>query len=233
MSFPDAQSRRPDFLLEGNKKNIAVEIKATPSAAESSNAGKQIARDQIALRRGALLGKGNGPHVNVSDTTIKRGLPILGPGGNTALPGEVQRHVIIKPRIGSGLGEGVAEGTARSAAKVALRGAGRVAMPVAAAVDAYDLTTTYQHGGNTPEFRSKAAGVAGGWAGAAVGAEVGATIGSFVPIPVVGTVAGGLIGGAIGYWAGSGAASELEEGVEKAAPKVWDGAKSAWHSVFG
>jgi hypothetical protein len=120
-----------------------------------------------------------------------------------------------------------------SVAKVALRGASRAALPVAAAIDAYDLTRTYQNGGNTPEFRSQAAGVAGGWAGAAAGAQLGATIGSFVPIPGVGTVAGGLIGGGIGYLVGSGVASELEEGVEEAAPKVWEGAKSAWNSVFG
>ncbi len=136
------------------------------------------------------------------------------------------------PRVPSAAG-GLGESTARGVTRGVLRGASRAALPVAAAIDAYDLTRTYQNGGNTPEFRSQAAGVAGGWAGAAAGAQLGATIGSFVPIPGVGTVAGGLIGGGIGYLVGSGVASELEEGVEEAAPKVWEGAKSAWNSVFG
>jgi hypothetical protein len=238
MKFPDAKSRRPDFLVrQRNGTNSALEIKATPAAAESSSAAKQRVRDRIALQKGAVLGKGKGPHVKVSHATIKTGLPILGPGGNTALPGETQKHVIIKPRSEPtatkfnhppvpSAARGLGEGTAKGVAKGVLRGASRAAMPIAAAVDAYDLTKTYQNGGNTPEFRSKAAGVAGGWGGAAAGAAIGTAM---IPIPVVGTV----VGGAVGYFVGSGAASKLEEGVEKAAPKVWEGAKSAWHGIFG
>jgi hypothetical protein len=238
MTFPDAKSRRPDFLVrQRNGTNHAVEIKATPAAAESSSAAKQRVRDRIALQRGGVLGKGEGPHVKISHATIRTGLPILGPGGNTALPGETQRHVIIKPRSEPtatklnhpripSAARGLGESTARGVTRGVLRGASRAAMPVAAAIDAYDLTKTYQNGGNTPEFRSKAAGVAGGWGGAAAGAAIGTAV---IPIPVVGTV----VGGAVGYLVGSGAASELEEGVEKAAPKVWEGAKSAWHGIFG
>jgi hypothetical protein len=127
---------------------------------------------------------------------------------------------------GASAARGLGESTARGVTRGVLRGASRAAMPIAAAVDAYDLTKTYQNGGNTPEFRSKAAGVAGGWGGAAAGAAIGTAV---IPIPVVGTV----VGGAVGYLVGSGVASELEEGVEKAAPKVWEGAKSAWHGIFG
>jgi hypothetical protein len=245
MKFPDAKSRRPDFLVrQRSGTNHALEIKATPAAAESSSAAKQRARDRVALQRGAVLGKGKGPHVKVSHATIKTGLPILGPGGNTALPGETQKHVIIKPRSEPTVtkpnrlrvpsaARGLSESTARGVTKGVLRGASRAAMPVAAAIDAYDLTRTYQNGGNTPEFRKKAAGVAGGWGTAAAGAAIGTAI---IPIPVVGTV----IGAVGGYLVGSGAASKLEEGVEKVAPKVRDGAKKAWngaksalHGIFG
>jgi hypothetical protein len=241
MPFPGAQYRRPDILVETKDRRVfSQENKATPLAAESSGARVQIDRDMAAQKVRAVLGKGDGPYLKVDHVVTKDSLRILGPGGNTALPGEIQKHVIIKPRVGLGVGEGVAEGTAKGVAKVALRGVSRAAMPIAAAVDAYDLTKTYQNGGNTPEFRSKAAGVAGGWATAVAGAEGGAALGAavgsfFFPVggTAAGVVVGGLIGGAGGYFVGSGAASKLEEGVEKVAPKVWDGAKSAWHSVFG
>lgn len=256
MSFSDAKSRIPDFLVRlKNGDNHAYEIKATPSAAESSSAVKQRLRDRIALNKNALLGKGEGPHVQVTHATTKVGLPILGSGGNTALPGETQKHVNIKPRLDSAVHDiertvpkngvkGVSEGVAEGAAKGLLRGASRAAIPVGIALDTNDLTKTYQKNGFGSEFRSKTAGVAGGWAGAAAGAEVGATVGSFIPIPVVGTAAGALVGGGVGYLVGSGAASKVEQGVEKAAPKAWEGVKSAgggiaggaksvWHGLFG
>ncbi|NJK51885.1 MAG: hypothetical protein HC936_02085 [Leptolyngbyaceae cyanobacterium SU_3_3] len=91
MSFPGARSRRPDFRVDlRNGTNHAVEIKATPRAAASASSARQRLRDRIAINRGAVLGKGNGPHVRVNHATTRVGLPILGPGGNTALPGEPQ-----------------------------------------------------------------------------------------------------------------------------------------------
>jgi hypothetical protein len=243
MSFPDAKSRRPDLRIDlKNGITFAHETKATPHAAEASSARKQIHRDRTAIKDGAVLGKGDSKHVKVNHAIIKDSLPILGPGGNTALPGEVQKHVMITPRDTSQRARAFEKSGAASAtegalrggvAKGVLRGASRAALPLAAAVDAYDLTKTYQKDGFGAEFRSKAAGVAGGWAGAAAGAELGATIGSFVPIPGVGTVAGGLIGGGVGYLVGSGAASKLEEGAEKLGKGAVEGAKNLWHGVFG
>lgn len=242
MSFPDAKFRRPDWLgrLE-NGKHVALEFKSTPSAAESSKAAKQLLRDQIAQKAGALLGKGKGPHVPVDYVATKIGLPILGPGGNTALPGATQQHVIITPRLAQvahdvehvplqSTVQGVSEGAAKGVARGVLRGASRAAAPIAAAVDAYDLTKTYQQDGFGSKFRSEAAGVAGGWGGAGLGAAGGAAIGTAI-FPGVGTVVGGLIGGAGGYIGGSSAASKLEEGIENNASKVWAGAKSVGSGI--
>ena len=109
----------------------------------------------------------------------------------------------------------------------ALRGASRAALPVAAAVDAYDLTKTYQQDGLGSKFRSQAAGVAGGWGGAALLGGEGAAIGTAI-VPVVGTAIGGAVGGTLGYFGGSAVASKAEEGVEGA----WNGFKSAGRSLL-
>lgn len=190
MSFPDAKYRSPDLLARlKNGENHAYEIKSTPLAAESSTAVKQGMRDLIAQEAGALLGKGKGPHVPVDHVATKIGLPILGPGGNTAPLGATKKHVIITPRLDrvahdvehvplQNTVKGVSEGAAKGVARGVLRGASRAAMPLAAAMDAYDLTKTYQQDGFGSKFRSKAAGVAGGWGGAALGAAGGAAIGT-------------------------------------------------------
>lgn len=102
LQFSDAKSRRPDnFIKLNNGRGIAVEIKGTPLAAESSEASKQRARDRIALGKRALLGNRKTGFHEVHRATTKVGLPILGSGGNTALPGETQKHVIIRPRGGA------------------------------------------------------------------------------------------------------------------------------------
>ncbi|MBT2748670.1 MULTISPECIES: hypothetical protein [unclassified Lysobacter] len=83
--------------------------------------------------------------------------------------------------------------------------ASRAALPVAAALDAYNIATA--------QDKPKAiVSVAGGWAGAAAGAAAGSALG-----PV-----GTIVGGAIGYLAGSGLAE-----------KAYEGVKSLWNSVFG
>ncbi|WP_414585237.1 LysM peptidoglycan-binding domain-containing protein [Scytonema sp. PCC 10023] len=102
LQFPDAKSRRPDnFIQLNNGRGIAVEVKGTPLAAETSEASRQRVRDRIALSKQALLGNKNKGFHEVDRAITKVGLPILGPGGNTALPGETQKHVIIKPKGGA------------------------------------------------------------------------------------------------------------------------------------
>ena len=83
------------------------------------------------------------------------------------------------------------------------------------------VTTTLEGGG----------AVAGGYYGAIAGAELGATIGSIFPGPgtLIGGVVGGLVGGFVGSKAGKAVGTALKEGGEA----LWDGATSAWHSVFG
>lgn len=102
LPFSDAKSRRPDnFIKLNNGRGVAVEIKGTPLAAESSEASKQRARDRTALSKRALLGNKNKGFHEVHSATTKVGLPVLGSGGNTALPGKTQKHVIINPRSGA------------------------------------------------------------------------------------------------------------------------------------
>jgi hypothetical protein len=109
-------------------------------------------------------------------------------------------------------------------AKGVLRGVSRAAIPVAAAVDAYDLTKTYQQDGFGPKFRSEAAGVAGGWGTAfAAGAAGTAICGPLC----------GIAAGAGGYFVGSGAASKLEEGAEELGKGAVEEGKKLWHKVFG
>jgi hypothetical protein len=83
------------------------------------------------------------------------------------------------------------------AAKGAMRGLGKVAIPLALAYDAYNISTA------APGIeRAKAiGGTAGGWGGAAAGAAAGAALGTAVP--VIGNVAGAVIGGIIGALGGS------------------------------
>ena len=83
------------------------------------------------------------------------------------------------------------------------------------------VTTTLEGGG----------AVAGGYYGAIAGAELGAAIGSIFPGPgtLIGGVVGGLVGGFVGSKAGKAVGTALKEGGEA----LWDGATSAWHSVFG
>jgi len=220
MPFPGARSRRPDFRVDlRNGVNHAVEIKASPRAAASALAARQRLRDQIAINRGAVLGKGNGPHVRVHHATTRVGLPILGPGGNTALPGEPQRHVIIQPRAPR---TGTPNQTPPAASAVensgVARGAGRVlsriAAPVGAVIDGVQLKNAYdQDGGFGENFQRTAGSVAGGWGGAAAGAAIGTAI-----APGVGTVIGGVIGGIAG--------SEVGDDIVV-------GAKQVWKSIFG
>ncbi|OKH45489.1 hypothetical protein NIES2101_26520 [Calothrix sp. HK-06] len=102
LPFSDAKSRRPDnFIKLNNGRGVAVEIKGTPLAVESSEASKQRARDRTALSKRALLGNKKKGFHEVHSATTKVGLPIVGSGGNTALPGQTQKHVIIKPRGGA------------------------------------------------------------------------------------------------------------------------------------
>jgi uncharacterized protein (DUF697 family) len=226
MSFLNASYRRPDLKIVTDTGDvISQETKATPRAAKSVLARKQINRDLTAQQSGAVLGKGKGTYHKVDHVIIRNSLPILGPGGNTALPPEVQKHVMIEPRV-----PGAATGGSGIARRV-VRGASRAATPVAAVVDASHLIRTYQKDGFGSEFRSQAAGVAGGWAGAAAGAQLGATVGSFIPIPGVGTAAGALVGGGIGYLVGSSAASKLEEGIEDKVEDIKDKAEDIKDTV--
>ncbi len=118
----------------------------------------------------------------------------------------------------------ISQSVERGLAKGPLRIAGRAALPLAAAVDAYDLTKTYQQDGFGPKFRSEAAGVAGGWGTAfAAGAAGTAICGPLC----------GIAAGAGGYFVGSGAASKLEEGAEELGKGAVEEGKKLWHKVFG
>ncbi|MDZ7957039.1 MAG: hypothetical protein RMY34_03880 [Aulosira sp. DedQUE10] len=253
MPFPDAKSRRPDnFLKLKNGQGVAVEIKGTPLAAQSREAQKQRARDKVALSKRALLGNKKRGFQEVDRAITKVGLPILGPGGNTALPGEKQKHVIIKPKSGAkalpstwsehvkSLGgykdspkaskatKGILRTTktvgTSGVTKGVLRGASRIAAPVAVGLDAWQLKNAYQKDGFGKEFRKTAGSVAGAWGGAAAGAAIGSAI-----FPGVGTVVGGVIGGV----AGSEWGDDIEQGAEKAGKAIAGGAKKAWNKIFG
>ncbi len=229
MSFPDAKYRRPDlrFKVVESGKNIAQENKATHHAAESPLAKKQLGRDMTAIKDGAVLGKGNGEYVTVDHAIIKDSLRILGPGGNTALPGEVQKHAMITPRETSPVTR-VLENTHLQGVA---RGASKALVPVAIGLDVVNLTNAYQKDGFGKEFRKTAGEVAGGWGGAAAGAAAGAALGSVVP--GVGTVAGGIIGGIAGGITGSEFGDDIEQGAEELGKGAVEGAKNLWHGVFG
>jgi hypothetical protein len=118
----------------------------------------------------------------------------------------------------------ISQSVERGLAKGPLRIAGRAALPLAAAVDVYGLTKTYQQDGFGPKFRSEAAGVAGGWGTAfAAGAAGTAICGPLC----------GIAAGAGGYLVGSGAASKLEEGAEELGKGAVEEGKKLWHKVFG
>jgi hypothetical protein len=228
MSFPDAKYRRPDLRVDMKSGLIfSQENKATSDAAESPSAGKQLDRDTTAIKDRAVLGKGDGPHVKVDHAIIKDSLRILGPGGNTALPGEVQKHAMITPRETSPVTR-VLENTHLQGVA---RGASKALVPVAIGLDVVNLTNAYQKDGFGKEFRKTAGEVAGGWGGAAAGAAAGAALGSVVP--GVGTVAGGIIGGIAGGITGSEFGDDIEQGAEDLGKGAVEGAKNLWHGVFG
>ena len=152
-------------------------------------------------------------------TSVKRtqGLLLHGLGGNSALPGAVQKHPIIEPRktetpkIDPPRPHAVAESTSTSIKL--LRGASRVARPLAVVTDTLALKSAYdQDGGFGDNFQETAGSVAGGWGGAAGGAMLGAAIGSVVP--GVGTLAGGIVGGMVGGFVGSSTGSAIVRGVK-------------------
>lgn len=105
-------------------------------------------------------------------------------------------------RIATTIGRSAVGRAAARAAPVIGSVARRVAVPVAAALDAYRFATA-------KDKVKTSASIAGGWAGAAVGAKggavIGAAIGSVIPGAgtAVGAVVGGLVGGAAGYMAGA------------------------------
>jgi hypothetical protein len=182
LSFSDARSRRLDFVYSHPNGAVdAVEHKKSSLTATSPEAEAQRARDQIAMNRGAPIGKKNvGFLSNVDNVVYKDGLPVLGPGGNTDLPGAGERptHVHIEPQDG----------------RTFLRGGSRALGPLGAAVDLYYLGDAIAEDGGTfgENTRTTVGGIAGGWGGAAAGAALGTAL---IPIPVVGTVVGGIIGG--------------------------------------
>jgi hypothetical protein len=95
---------------------------------------------------------------------------------------------------------------------------GKLAGPVAAAADAYQLYGAFKQDGDTIGHHTvEAAGsVAGGWAGAAYGAEIGAGIGaSFGGVGAIpGAIVGGVVGGIAGSAAGEGAVKLGEDAID-------------------
>jgi hypothetical protein len=184
LPFSDAPSRRLDFVyLHPNGAVDAAEHKKSSLTATSPKAEAQRARDQSAMNRGAQIGKkSEGFLSNVDNVVYKNGLPILGPGGNTDLPGAGERptHVHIEPQDGGTLLRRV------------LRGGSKALGPLGAAVDLYYLGDAIAEDGGTfgENTKTTVGGIAGGWGGAAAGAAIGSLI-----FPGVGTVVGGIIGG--------------------------------------
>ncbi|MEI2578247.1 hypothetical protein [Scytonema sp. PRP1] len=64
-------------------QGIALEIKATPRAAQSAKAKAQSSRTQAGINRGAVAGNKEDGYHKVDAQVTKVGLPILGSGGNT------------------------------------------------------------------------------------------------------------------------------------------------------
>lgn len=94
----------------------------------------------------------------------------------------------------------VAKSTAKTASKAGVikgvsKVAGRAALPVALALEAYDIY-------KAKDKVKATAKAGGGLGGAALGAKAGAAVGTMI-LPGIGTVVGGLIGGAGGYLLGS------------------------------
>jgi hypothetical protein len=101
---------------------------------------------------------------------------------------------------------------------------GKVAGPLAAAADAYQMYGAFKQDGDTIGHHTvEAAGsVAGGWAGAAYGAEIGAAVGA--EFGGVGAIPGAIIGGAVGGLVGS----KAGEDVVKLGEDAIDAGKKAW-----
>jgi hypothetical protein len=184
LPFSDARSRRLDFVYSHPNGEVdALEHKKSSLTATSRTAEAQRARDQIAMSRGAQIGKkSEGFLSNVDNVVYKTGLPLLGPGGNTDLPGAGERptHVHIDPQDG------------KTFLRSVLRGGSRALGPLGAAVDLYYLGDAIAEDGGTfgENTKTTVGGMAGGWGGAAAGAAIGSLI-----FPGVGTVVGGIVGG--------------------------------------
>lgn len=103
---------------------------------------------------------------------------------------------------------------AAKAGKGLLSFAGKAALPVGAAMSAYNIHEAYErdtvrNDGKMTETRKAVGSEVGGWAGAAGGAAIGAAWGTAIPIPIAGTLLGGIAGGIIGYFGGSKLGEEI------------------------
>jgi hypothetical protein len=72
-----------DFVKPDGRPGIAIEVKATPTAAQSHEAQKQRERTQAGINQGAVAGNKTDGYHKVEAQVTKVGLPILGAGGNT------------------------------------------------------------------------------------------------------------------------------------------------------
>lgn len=191
--FPDGKARRLDAVyVHPNGAVDAIELKKSSFTATSSEAKAQRARDKYAREHNLPIGKKKEGFLSHVDNVVYRnGLPLLGAGGNTALPGAGERstHVHIGPQDG------------KSVLRSVLRGGSKALGPLGGAVDLYYLGDAIAEDGGTfgENTKTTVGGIAGGWGGAAAGAALGTAL---IPIPVVGTVVGGIIGGMGGGWLG-------------------------------
>ncbi|MBD2068849.1 hypothetical protein H6F93_15175 [Leptolyngbya sp. FACHB-671] len=184
--FPGGKSRRVDAVyVHPNGTVDVIELKKSSFTATSPGAEAQRAKDKYAMDHSLPIGKkSEGFLSHVDNVVYTNGLPLLEPGGNTALPGAGERptHVHMEPQSG------------KSVLRSVLRGGSRALGPLGAAVDLYYLGDAIAEDGGTFGENTKATvgGIAGGWGGAAAGAALGTVL---IPVPVVGTVVGGIIGG--------------------------------------